>query len=429
MERSAQSHPPTLPATQRMPNASSHPSSPREETQRSDQPTISSRVNYGLVTLIGAGELMAASSRLHRDALSRVEGSVHAVFLDTTAGFESNADAITAKAVEYYAHRLQTELHVASYRHSGRATLAETARAVAEIRAANFIFAGPGSPTYALKHWRGSPVWEAVVEAWRRGAHLLFASAACITLGRYALPVYEIFKAGFDPYWEEGLNLFGELGLNVAIVPHFNDTSGGENYDSRFCYMGAARFDALQAQLPPEVAIIGIDEYTAITFEPAHRQATVFGQGAVTVIADGAKSVYTAGNVVSFDNFHSSQRVVVPTYEEGLMKSGYAYAEPTIGEASTGERRFDALTEYVTSLSSLDASERLELSARIEAARKAAIPSDETEKATLIDLVIELRSALRAAKRWDLADRARDILVGLGFEVQDTAEGTIWRRK
>lgn len=398
---------------------------PRQGDRQADQPPpLSAVVGLGEITLIGAGELMATTSRLHREALARITGPVYAVFLDTTAGFESNAEAITAKAVEYYAHRLQTELHVASYRHARRATPADVARALAEIRAANFIFAGPGSPTYALEHWRNSAVWEAVVEAWRRGAHLLFASAASIALGRYALPVYEIFKAGRDPYWEEGLNVLGELGLSLAIVPHFNDTSGGENYDSRFCYMGAARFDTLQALLPPDVAILGIDEYTAIRFEPRRRLATVSGQGTVTIIADGAQLVYPAGSVIPFDSLRSSERVVVPMYDESAVKTGYEFAE------SGGEEdAFEQLRHYAHSLPSLSASERVELLSCIEAAAKEARSAKPAETDALVDLVLELRSVLRAAGQWGPADRARDTLIKLGYEIRDTPEGTVWLRK
>ena len=35
-------------------------------------------------------------------------------------GFETNIDAIVEKAVEYYAHHLQTELRVARYRHENQ---------------------------------------------------------------------------------------------------------------------------------------------------------------------------------------------------------------------------------------------------------------------------------------------------------------------
>jgi hypothetical protein len=118
----------------------------------------------GRITLVGAGELMSAMSSLHRAALQRLGAPPRPVFLDTTAGFETNIDAIVQKAVEYYAHHLQADLRVARYRHRERASAEEMAAAVAAIRDANLIFAGPGSPTYAIRQWRDSPVWEAVVQ-------------------------------------------------------------------------------------------------------------------------------------------------------------------------------------------------------------------------------------------------------------------------
>ena len=47
----------------------------------------------------------------------------------------------------------------------------------------------------------------------------------------------------------------------------------------------------------------------------------------------------------------------------------------------------------------------------------------------LVDLVLELRKALREAKRFDLADKARDTLTELGFEIGDTAQGATWTRR
>jgi cyanophycinase-like exopeptidase len=377
----------------------------------------------GQLTLIGAGELMPATSRLHREAMAGLKENVRAIFLDTTAGFESNIEAITSKAVEYYSQRLQTDLEIVSFRHATRASEAEVARAVATVRSANFIFAGPGSPTYALEHWRGSPVWDAVVDAWKHGAILLFASAASITMGRYALPVYEIFKAGRDPHWVEGLDLLGELGLNVAVVPHFNDNSGGDNYDSRFCYMGAARFDLLQAQLPADVTILGIDEYTGVRFDPADRVARVTGQGSVTVLANSAKSQYAAGSVISFDDLQSSKREVVQTYEEGSGHYDYEFAEPFVSE-----NPHDQLAEFVATLQSISSEDRIELLARVESASREAATNGSQDPSVLIDLILELRTALRAASRWDLADKARDVLVELGYEIKDSREGSTWQR-
>lgn len=48
------------------------------------------------------------------------------------------------------------------------------------------------------------------------------------------------------------------------------------------------------------------------------------------------------------------------------------------------------------------------------------------EAAPFIDLLVTLRSELRAAKQWALADRVRDSLTELGIELKDTPEGTTW---
>lgn len=44
-----------------------------------------------------------------------------------------------------------------------------------------------------------------------------------------------------------------------------------------------------------------------------------------------------------------------------------------------------------------------------------------------VDLLIAVRSDLRAAKQWALADKVRNELKALGVVMDDTAEGTVWR--
>ncbi|WP_322796646.1 cysteine--tRNA ligase [Tepidiforma sp.] len=46
-----------------------------------------------------------------------------------------------------------------------------------------------------------------------------------------------------------------------------------------------------------------------------------------------------------------------------------------------------------------------------------------------IDLLVEVRSELRAAKQWALADRVRDRLLELGIELKDSPDGTSWSEK
>ena len=378
----------------------------------------------GSITLVGAGELMAAMSSIHRAAIKRLGAPPRAVFLDTTAGFETNVDAIGAKAVEYYSHHLQTDLTIASYRNRDRASTAEVASAVRAIRDANLIFAGPGSPTYAIRQWRDSPVWQAVIDGFEAGADLLFDSAASISLGRYALPVYEVYKAGEDPYWADGLDVMAKLGLQLAIVPHFDDNSGGDNYDSRFCYMGARRFDELQEKLPPEVTILGIDAYTCVCFDPSTRTAGVTGQGGLTLIGEAGVQRHEAGSELPFEAFRSAAREVVPTFDAGNVVSGYEHTDETSGGDTMSE-----LTRYIDGLDALTGNQKVDLVARLKAWQDQPSGASEETENHLLDLVIELREALRSAKRYDMADKARNLLDELGFEVGDTPQGARWSRR
>jgi cysteinyl-tRNA synthetase len=52
--------------------------------------------------------------------------------------------------------------------------------------------------------------------------------------------------------------------------------------------------------------------------------------------------------------------------------------------------------------------------------------TDSREAAPFIDLLVAVRSELRAAKQWALADRVRDGLAELGIELKDGPQGTTW---
>ena len=53
-------------------------------------------------------------------------------------------------------------------------------------------------------------------------------------------------------------------------------------------------------------------------------------------------------------------------------------------------------------------------------------PHQDASAAPFIDLLVSVRTELRGAKQWELADRVRDGLDALGVEVQDSAGGSEW---
>ena len=44
-----------------------------------------------------------------------------------------------------------------------------------------------------------------------------------------------------------------------------------------------------------------------------------------------------------------------------------------------------------------------------------------------IELLLEVRRDLRAAKQWQLADKVRDSMTKLGVALEDNPQGTTWR--
>ncbi len=227
----------------------------------------------GTLTLIGSGEFQPGMVATHRAVLERL-AEPRPVFLDTPAGFQTNVAELWQAARSFFQQELGLELGLASLRHS-HLPPEQIAQAKEQLAAGNVIVAGPGSPTYAIRHWKNSSFSTLLAGRFTGGAHLVFASSAVIALGRRALPVYEIYKVGDDPYWADGLDLLGPHGFNLALVPHWN------NRDER-CFVGRARFEQLAAQLTDTV-ILGVDENTAVTLDLDARTAAVRGVGGVTL--------------------------------------------------------------------------------------------------------------------------------------------------
>ena len=54
--------------------------------------------------------------------------------------------------------------------------------------------------------------------------------------------------------------------------------------------------------------------------------------------------------------------------------------------------------------------------------------SGESDGGPFIDLLVSIRQELRGAKQYELADSVRDRLTELGVALEDTRDGTRWRR-
>ncbi|MGH3569693.1 MAG: hypothetical protein ACRDRH_27510 [Pseudonocardia sp.] len=153
-----------------------------------------------LLAVMGSGETAPTMAKVHRLLMERLGPPVDAVLLDTPYGFQENADELSRRTAEYFARSVGAMMEVATWR-SASDDVVQREQAMSRVRSAAYVFAGPGSPTYALQVWAGSPLREVLVGTLGRGGCVTFASAAAATLGVLTVPVYEIYKAGSAPSW------------------------------------------------------------------------------------------------------------------------------------------------------------------------------------------------------------------------------------
>ncbi|PYN09094.1 MAG: hypothetical protein DME06_15640 [Candidatus Rokuibacteriota bacterium] len=394
-----------------------------------------------MLVVMGSGETSPTMVTTHRELVARFgPASPRAVLLDTPYGFQENAHEISGRALEYFARSVGLEMEVAGFpgplaAAPGADAPAAAAAALARLRSAGFVFSGPGSPTYALRVWRESPVPEALVAKLLHGGVVVFASAAAATLGRWALPVYEVYKVGLPPYWLDGLDLLGLLGVGAdgVVIPHYDNAEGG-THDTRFCYMGERRLAALEMLLPDGAWILGVDEHTALVVDLDSGQAVVTGRGAVTVRRRGVSRRFPAGTSAAV------KALAVASREETVAADARA-APPASGAAVASRRSREAVeaileldrTILAWSADTLQSDEpdraRAVLHSLIHRLGEAAsegLRDPREVLAPLVEGLIALRTSLRTARAWDAADQLRDRLAAAGVELRDAPEGTLW---
>src|SRR4051794_4147429 len=221
---------------------------------------------------MGSGETAPTMVKPHREVFTRVDDLRPAVMLDTPYGFQENADDISSRAVGYFGQSVGRKVDVVGWRTPPEPGLPRE-RALATLRDAGWLFAGPGSPTYALRQWCGTEIPDVLAGVLAGGGVVLFASAAALTLGSHVVPVYEIYKAGMAPHWQPGLDLVRAVtGMPAVVIPHFDNAEGG-HHDTRYCYLGESRLSALEGELPDEAFVLGVDEHTAVVLDLATRSA------------------------------------------------------------------------------------------------------------------------------------------------------------
>jgi hypothetical protein len=328
------------------------------------------------------------------------------------------------------------------------------------LRAARYVFAGPGSPSYALRQWAGTQVPVVLAEKLATGGCVTFASAAALTLGVVTVPVYEIYKVGSEPVWLDGLDLLAATGLRAAVIPHYDNAEGG-NHDTRYCYLGERRLAWLERELPDDVFVLGVDEHTGLILDLDGGRGCVVGRGGVTVRAAGRSVVFPAGSDLALGDLgaaagearSSSVSGPVPPVEASLPPGAppAAGTSPLVEEIRRLAERFDAalvardVAAAVAAVLDLDTtlvdwsrdtlqSDQLDtgrsvlrsMVVRLGEAAELGLRDPTEAIAPLVDGLLEVRDRARRAKDYAAADAVRDRLLAAGVEVRDAPEGTTW---
>jgi hypothetical protein len=264
-----------------------------------------------------------------------------------------------------------------------------------------------------VRQLRHSLAWHSLLARHRLGAALVLASAAVVAISLYALPVYEIYKVGEDLHWKEGLDLFGPYGIPLVFVPHWNNNDGGEELDTSRCFMGQVRFIRLVEMLPPELTIIGIDEKTALIVDPQSGTCRVAGLGGVTLIHTGQAH----GDASSANELQNSGMEELVTGRGGHVhrfESGESFSLGRIGVFQPPEG---------------GAGLPLQIWQRALAVFHQTGPEEKSDSyPPEVLALVEQRQAARQSKDWASADRLRDKLADMGWQVVDSPEGPIISR-
>jgi hypothetical protein len=248
-----------------------------------------------------------------------------------------------------------------------------------------------------------------------------------------------------------------------VVIPHYDNAEGG-THDTRFCYLGERRLAAMEALLPDDAWVLGVDEHTALIADLDARTVVVTGRGGVTVRRRGRSRRFEAGERISLDALVNSARDAgsapprPSAPAESPNREGPAPGpaspmdgSPLLSEVSRLERTFEAalgarraaeaaeailhldrtITEWAADSLQSDEPDRARavlhsLIHRLGESASLGLRDPREVLAPLVETCIALRAELRTAKEWKLADRVRERLTAARIELRDTPGGTVW---
>jgi cyanophycinase len=224
----------------------------------------------GPLALVGGDELNPGNEP-QDEVLVRAAGDGPAFVLATAAG-RQRPEVAVANAVRWFEGLGLAVQELPATRRSDAKASANVARA----REGRFFYLVGGDPGLVPKTLAGTPLWGAIVEAWRSGAALAGSSAGAMALGEWTL-VRERMPG------DDRRRYLPALGLipGVVVLPHF------ETFGHRWVQ------SAERAAPRSDVILLGVGERTAALHVDGAWRA--LGDGDVTVIAGGQRRRFASG--------------------------------------------------------------------------------------------------------------------------------------
>ena len=226
----------------------------------------------GPLALVGGAEFQPGNEEQDRVLAEAAAGRPAYV---VCAAIRDRPEMAVATARRWFA-TLDVDIAELRVRSRGDASVAATIEAATQ---AGLVYLAGGDPGRTVQLLTGTPVWDAILAAWRGGAALAGSSAGAMALCRWTMvrdrwPQHDTRRP---------LDALGVV-PDCALLPH---------YDT----FGQRWIPSAQEALGIDVTLVGVDERTAAVWR--NGEWTAMGPAAVTVVRGGRQQRTLGASTVS----------------------------------------------------------------------------------------------------------------------------------